>query len=71
MSMFSIPTQDVYRISEDQLNLDKLEDIEFSPDDICKAIEAIPPNASAGPDGIGAKMLKECSKSLAFPIYKL
>ena len=73
MSLFSVPAQAVERISEVQLSLNKLGDIEFSPDDICKVInfETISPNVSAGPDGIGAKMLKECCTFLAFPIYKV
>ena len=70
VSVFSLPTQSLVEDIEEQMQ-NKLEDMEFSPIDIYKAIETIPAKASAGPDGIGAKILKECSKSLSFPLYKL
>ena len=71
VSVFSLPTLHPDENIEKQRVQNRLEDIEFSPLDICKAIETIPSKASAGPDGVGAKILKEYSKSLAFPLYKL
>ena len=48
-----------------------LEDIEFTPEDVIKAIEAIPTAAAPGPDKLPALILKECKEQLAFPIHKI
>ena len=43
--------------------------LNFSVDDIIKAIEDIKPNAASGPDEIPVTLLKNCKKALAEPIH--
>ena len=43
--------------------------LDFSTEDIIKAIEEIKPNAASGPDEIPVILLKECKEALAKPIY--
>ena len=45
--------------------------LNFSEDDIIKAIEEIKPNAASGPDEIPVLLLKSCKVALARPIYIL
>ena len=47
------------------------EDIEFDEEDIAAAIKSIPMHSAPGPDGIPAKVLKECVEELKRPIYLL
>jgi len=46
-----------------------LEDFDFTPVDIIKAIDKISPNAAPGPEAFSAKLLKECKYTLAEPLY--
>ena len=48
-----------------------LEDIIFTEDDIVESVKRIPTQSSPGPDGIPAKLLKECIHELKKPLYKL
>ena len=48
-----------------------LEDIEFNEEDVKNAIHEIPPNSSAGSDGISPILLRNCSDELKSPIYLL
>ncbi|XP_063688434.1 uncharacterized protein LOC134821660 [Bolinopsis microptera] len=43
--------------------------LNFSVDDIIKAIEDIKPNAASGPDEIPVTLLKNCKKALAEPMH--
>ena len=47
----------------------QLSDLDFSEDDIIKAIKLIPVNSAAGPDKFPAIILKECNELLAKPLY--
>ena len=55
----------------DELQYPTLEDIEFTMDDVKKAIDSIPNFAAPGPDKLPATLLKSCKEQLAYPIYKL
>ena len=55
------PPQSKHPFTDDMLN--------FSVDDIIKAIEDIKPNAASGPDEIPVTLLKNCKKALAEPMY--
>ena len=48
-----------------------LEDLEFDEEDIAKAIKTIPTHSAPGPDGIPARVLRECTDELKKPIYIL
>ena len=48
-----------------------LEDLEFSEEDIAEAIKTIPLHSAPGPDGIPAKVLRECVEELKKPLYLL
>ena len=71
-SVFSIPlnTVDIDNLLE-QPGPRCLEDIIFTEDDIVESVKRIPTQSSPGPDGIPAKLLKECIHQLKKPLYKL
>ena len=46
-----------------------LSDIDFTIEDIKKAIDSIPNAAAPGPDKLPAIILKQCKENLALPIY--
>ena len=48
-----------------------LEDIVFDEESIAEAIKSIPLHSAAGPDGIPAKLLRECVTELKRPIFLL
>ena len=48
-----------------------LENMEFTPEDVIKAIDSIPIAAAPGPDKLPAVILKECKEQLALPIYRI
>ena len=48
-----------------------LTDVQFTTDDIEKAIDKLKTDAAPGPDNIPAMLLKRCKKSLSKPIYTL
>ena len=48
-----------------------LDNVQFSEEDVRKAIATIPAKSALGPDGIPAKLLKNCSISLANPLHML
>ena len=48
-----------------------LEGAKFSEEDIAEAIKTIPLHSAPGPDGIPAKVLRECVEELKKPLYLL
>ena len=50
---------------------EQLLDIQFTEDDIAKAIGEISPTAAAGPDRFPAILLKQCCTSLSKPLYMI
>ena len=48
-----------------------LTDIDVTEEDISRAIKELKPNAAAGPDGVPAILLRQCSEALARPLHKL
>lgn len=52
-------------------NTEALLDIEFSEQDISDAINELTINASAGPDGFPAILLKRCKDALSKPLYSI
>ena len=48
-----------------------MEDLCFDEEDIAQAIKCVPTHSSLGPDGIPAKLLKECTDELKKPIFML
>ena len=46
-----------------------ISDIDFSTENIKKAIDEIPNNAAPGPDKLPAMILKKCKDQLALPLY--
>ena len=48
---------------------DAVYDIEFKVEDVYKPLHALQPEKSPGPDKINPKLLKECVKQLAKPLY--
>ena len=48
-----------------------LSDIQFTEQDIIDAIDELSNNASSGPDGVAAILLKQCKKALCAPLYIL
>ena len=72
--------ESVYSTSTEAANIDKviedpgprcLEDIDFTAEDIRKAILHISPKASAGLDGIPAILLRKCVEELLLPLTLL
>ena len=49
----------------------KLEDIQFSEEDIIKAIDSMPNHSAPGPDKFPSIVLKQCKQELATPLYIL
>ena len=72
-SVFSTPRDPLPNPNElfTEDNLANLNDIVFSEDDIIEAIGELSNNASAGPDGFPAILLKELKDVLAKPLYLL
>ena len=71
-SVFSIPTNSAnINELENEPGPRCLEDFSFNEEDIHRTIELIPAHSAAGPDGIPAKLLKECAGELKTPIYIL
>jgi len=74
-NMFSEPKLDkfVHDAKAFFQNVDRsrptLEDFDFTPGDIIKAIDRVSSNAAPGPEAFSAKLLKECKQSLAKPLY--
>ena len=54
-----------------EINYPTLEDIDFTEEDVKKAIGSIPTLAAPGPDKLPAIILKECKDHIALPIYKI
>ena len=48
---------------------DYITDIDFSKEDIVKAIDEFSCNSAAGPDGFPAILLKKCKSTLSHPLY--
>ena len=70
LSVFSNPLSDQKKLPvTDQTPDCVLEDIDFSCEDIIKAIKEIDPNASSCPNDIPAKVLHKCCDQLAYPIW--
>ena len=46
-------------------------DLEFSHEDIIKAIEEVKPHAASGPDEIPIQILKNCKLQVAVPIHMI
>ena len=70
--VFSTPKETLKSASEiftqqNNQGYEGLYDIEFSADDLVKAISEISPTAAAGPDRFRAILLKECKSALAVP----
>ena len=58
-------------IKQNERDYSALEDIEFTVEDVKKAIDSIPKSAAPGPDKLPATLLKECKEQLAYPIFKI
>ena len=59
-------------VPETEENIEmKIEDIEFTIDDIKEAIKSTPVSSAPGPDKIPIKLLQECVDQLAPEIYKI
>ena len=57
---------------KDRVNSDNtIEDIDFTIEDVEEAIKSIPTFSAPGPDKFPAMILKECSKQLAYPLWKI
>ena len=48
-----------------------ISDIDFSEEDIIKAINLIPNNSAGGPDKFPACILKECKQQIANPLFRI
>lgn len=73
-SVFSHPDMidaDQYNVPQpsEDASTPSLEVFDFTPGDIIKAISEINSSSSAGKDGFPATLLKNCSASLAYPIF--
>ena len=74
-SVFSTPKSplkdpsEYFPHSNSQNNVPILENIEFSREDIKKAMREIPTTAAAGPDRVPAILLKLCCEPLSEPLY--
>ena len=73
-SVFSTPLSSpidpktLFTISNDP---SKLEDFDFTKEDILKAIEDISPNSAPGPDRFPAIFLNECKAELSGPLHQI
>ena len=70
-SVFSDPTKtDVSAMDFDVPHVNDVhEDLQFTKADIVEAIDEIRADASPGPDGIPACLLKNCKEALSYPIH--
>ena len=69
--VFSKPVNhSVYKDKDSEVT-SSLCDIEFTEQDIIDAIDELSNNATSGPDGISAVLLKACKKVLCKPLYIL
>jgi len=55
--------------SEVDINKPSLVDIDFTVEDIERAIDKMSANSSAGPDGFSAMFIKNCKSNLSVPLY--
>lgn len=55
----------------DERQYPNLEDIEFTKEDVIKAIDSIPNSSAPGPDKLPAAVLKSCKETLSYPIHKI
>ena len=55
----------------DERDYPNLEDIDFTPEDVIKAIDSIPSSSAPGPDKLPAAVLKSCKETLSYPIYRI
>ena len=70
--VFSDPATDTnIQIDEGSEHKATLDDIEFSEEDIIKAINLIPAQSAGGPDKFPASILKECKTEISTPLYKI
>ena len=71
-SVFSPPKytdEEITRLLADDSLESELSDVLFNELDIIEAIESIPSNSAASPDGFPAVLLKQCRHSLSLPLY--
>ena len=72
LSVFSNPTSNQKELPDFQLPLKSLlDEKQFSEMDIIKAIDEICIDCACGEDDIPAIVLKNCKKSLSYPLLKL
>ena len=72
LSVFSDPTSKQKEVLDFQLPLKSLlSEIQFTEKDIIKAIDEINVDSACGEDDIPAIILKNCKKSLSYPLLKL
>ena len=64
-------TPDNQENPKDNNNANVLSDIEFSEEDIIKAINAMPEKSSPGPDKFPSILIKKCKEELSLPLYIL
>ena len=65
-------TEDKTNIPEFQAQVGtKLANIQLTEEQVCKALKALNPTKSPGPDGVHPKVLKELAEQLQYPLYKL
>ena len=57
--------------NQQTIQLDILDTIEFTTEDIENAIGQIPDKSAPGPDGIAPKILKECKATLSISLHIL
>jgi len=70
-SVYSVPKKDMVSpdtIFNGQIPGPVLEDINFTSEDIVKAIDEISPTSAAGPDGFPAILLKSCKTPLSIAL---
>ena len=71
-SVFSNPNSETKKSPKiDITHQDILESIDFSPEDIVKAINEIGTYSTSGEKDIPAIVLKNCKETLAYPIWKM
>ena len=57
-----------FRQNENLENAEAMTDIEFTIDDVIKAVEQLKENSASGPDGWSATFMKKCKIALAVPL---
>ena len=72
-SVFSTPKKPPINPADffNSSNQSNITDFDFTEEDIISAIDEISNNASAGPDGFPAILLKNCKEVLAKPLYTI